>query len=117
MAGVYTRYFPDTKSTQNSRHCVFNEHYHLRGEMTNEEYERTQEQYRIRQADLKSRCEPMASTSAKARPLVQAAVSSGGYFCANAEAIQREATQIRVRCELMHGMKFDGVSGTRVRNK
>ena len=55
--------------------------------------------------------------SAKAKPLVQAAVKSGGYFCANADAIQRAATQVRERCELLHGKKFDDVVGTRVLNK
>ena len=64
-----------------------------------------------------SRCEPMSTASAKAKPLVQTAVKSGGYFCANADAIQRAATQVRERCELLHGMAFDGVVGTRVLNK
>jgi hypothetical protein len=74
--------------------------------------------YRDRLADLVSRCEPMSSTSAQAKPLVQAAVSSGGYFCANMDAIQRAATQVRERCELLHGMEFDSVVGTtRVLNK
>ena len=117
MDGVYTSYFPDTKSTQDSRHCVFNEHYHLRSEMTDEDYERTQVRYHERLKDMISRCEPMSTASAKAKPLVQAAVKSGGYFCANADAIQRAATQVRERCELLHGMAFDGVVGTRVLNK
>jgi hypothetical protein len=40
------------------------------------------------------------------------------YFCANTDAIQRAATQVRERCELLHGMEFDSVVGTtRVLNK
>jgi hypothetical protein len=113
--GVYTTYFPDTKSTQDSRHCVMDEYHGLRHEATPEQAAERALKLQNMIDELEGRSNSAPSKGQRQmKPLVRSAVESTKYFSANAEAIHRAATQVRRRCEQMHGMLCSDVINTRV---
>ena len=50
-------------------------------------------------------------------PFVRRTIESKKYFCANTNILHKAATQIRERCEQMHGMECCDVINTRVKGK
>jgi hypothetical protein len=116
--GIYTTYFKDTRSTQNTRHSVFDEWHGLRHDATPEQLKQRADELQARVLDLERRSTPVSAASkAAAPPLTAKAVVSDSYFCANTAQLHQAATQIRQRCEQMHGMRCDAVVNSRVPGK
>jgi hypothetical protein len=108
--GIYTTYFKGTRSTQNTRHCVFGEWHGLRHEATPPvQLEQRAAELEARVLDLERRSAPVSAASKTAAPpLTAKAVASDSYFRANTAqtvAQSRDTDPATMRADARYAMR------------
>jgi hypothetical protein len=100
--GVWVHYMPSTKSTQVSRHAVFNEWAHFKGPVSDELISSRRTELAKAIATLESATTAPASKSAPP-PIVADAVANDHYFVCNAALVDKATPYIRDRCIRFQG--------------
>jgi hypothetical protein len=109
--GVWVHYMPSTKSTQVSRHAVFNEWAHFKGSV----FDELRSTRRVELADSVAALESATATPASKSappPIVAGAIAADHYFVCNAAQVDKATAYIRDRCIRFHGLRVrDALKG------
>jgi hypothetical protein len=109
--GVWVHYMPSTKSTQVSRHAVFNEWAHFKGTVSDELQSARRAELAVAINALESATTAPASKTAPP-PIFADAIAADHYFVCNRAQIDKATAYIHDRCIRFHGLRVsDALKG------